>query len=785
MLLHTFKLIYRNFLRFPGTFLINVLGLSSGLACSLLIFLWISDELHFDKFHVHDERLFQVIENQHNSSGLVSREATPIGMAYVLNESMPEIDYAATVTPMAWLPKFIIENKGEQIKNEGKFVGKDFFRIFSFDLIYGTKERVFEDVNAVVISEALAIKLFGSIENATDKTVLWHLGEIKKESVISGIFKTVPSNSSEPFDILLNIELLGEIMNFAKDDLSSPGPSTFILLKPGVDIKLFNKKITRLMFERTGNKQSEFFLSKYSDRYLYGKYENGIQTGGRIEYVKLFAVIGLIILLIACINFVNLSTARASRRMKEVGIKKAMGAGRLSLVKQYLGESLLISLFSLGVALLVVAFFLPFFNDLTGKQLILNLTKENVLGFFCITLFTGILAGSYLALYLSELKTVAILKGKIITSISEQFVRKGLVMFQLAVSFIFIASVIVVHKQISFIQHKNLGYDKNNILYLEIEGNVATTKNTFLQKVRTLPGVQSASAMVGNVVGSFGNPFEVTFEDRKVLFNRLAVDYMMIETLGIPMKFGRTFRDVYNDTDKVIINSVAADRIGLTHPLGKVIDLGGRKLEIIGVTENFHYRSLHEEITPLAFMLETEQLWNILIKLDGNRQEEAIHNLKNLYQVFNPGYIFDYKFLDHTYQSQYAGEKRVADLSLWFGTLTIIVASLGLIGLAAFNVEKRVKEIGIRKVLGATPTDIVYLLSFGFAKLVFMAIVVALPISFYVVDKWLQRFAYSIDLEIWFFITSGLIAILIALTIVGGQAIKASLVNPTECLKDE
>lgn len=471
--------------------------------------------------------------------------------------------------------------------------------------------------------------------------------------------------------------------------------------------------------------------------------------------------------------------------MKEVGIKKAMGAWRLNLVTQYFGESVLISFVSLGVAVALVALLLPFFNDLTGKQLVLDITKEKVLAFLCLTLITGMLAGSYPALYLSGFKPVQILKGKIITSNSEQFVRKGLVVFQFAVSIIFVVSVIVIYKQMSFINNKNLGYDKDNILYLEIEGNVATRLNGFLKEVKAIPGVVNASAMVGNVIGSFGHPVEVTFEEKKVPLNRLAINYGMIETLGIEMKSGRAFEENFNDSDKVILNSVAADHIGIANPIGKIIDFGGRRLEVIGITENFHYRSLHEEITPLAFMLETEQLWNIFIKLDGNRQKEAIDNLKNLYKTFNPGYTFDYKFLDHTYQSQYAGEKRVANLSLWFSILTIIIACLGLFGLAAFTAEKRIKEIGIRKVLGATPANITYLLSFEFIKLVFTAIVIALPISFYLADEWLQRFAYAINLEIWFFVASGLIAVLIALATVGGQAIKASLVNPTDCLKDE
>ena len=431
MLHHILKLIFRNLLRFKTTFFINLTGLSSGLACAFLIYLWISDELNFDKFHKNDPTLFQVMENQITSSGIVTREATPIGMSYVLGETMPEVEYAATVTPMAWFPKLIIEHEGTRIKNEGKFVGKDFFQIFSFDLAYGNSDLAFQDVNSIVISEDLARSLFGSIVNAGGKTIPWMLGDIERESVVTAVFKSLPSNSSEQFDLLLNIDLLGQIMNFSKDDLMSLGPSTFLMLKPGTDIKSFNSKVTQMMANRTGNNQSEYFVTKYSDKYLHGEFENGIQTGGRIEYVRLFALIGLIILLVGCINFMNLATAKASRRIKDVGIKKVMGAWRRNLVVEYLGESILISFFSLGVSLVLVAILLPSFNDITGKQLGLNFSSGSLTVFFIATFVTGIVAGSYPALYLSGFNPAAVLRGKLKSSLGEIWTRKGWSFFSL------------------------------------------------------------------------------------------------------------------------------------------------------------------------------------------------------------------------------------------------------------------------------------------------------------------------------------------------------------------
>lgn len=577
MLHHILKLIIRNALRFKTTFFINLTGLSTGLAAALLIYLWISDELNFDQFHVNNVMLFQVMENQTSAAGIVTREATPIGMAYVLAQTMPEVEYAVTVTPMAWFPKFIIEHEGARIKNEGKFVDEDFFKIFSFDLVYGNSDQVFQDINSIVISEDLARNLFGSILNAAGKTIPWTLGDIKKESVVSGVFKKLPSNSSEQFDLLLNIDLLARIMNFAKDDLMAPGPSTFLTLKPGADIQRFNRKVTQMMTTRTGNNQSDYFVTRYSDKYLYGKFENGIQTGGRIEYVKLFALIGLLVLLVGCINFMNLSTAKASRRIKDVGIKKVMGAWRRNLVLEYLGESILTSFVSLGFALVLVAILLPSFNDITGKQLDLNFSPDAWTSFFGITFLTGIVAGSYPALYLSGFNPAAVLRRKLKSSLGEVWTRKGLVIFQFAVSVVFIVSVVVIYRQMSFVQNRNPGYDKDNVLYFELEGNSSGNHRAFLDALKTVPGVKNASAMVGNVVGAFGSPTDVTVEGHTVAVNRLQVDYEMIETLGIPMKEGRGFSRSFNDSEKIVLNEAAVDRMGIEDPVGKLIDFGGMR----------------------------------------------------------------------------------------------------------------------------------------------------------------------------------------------------------------
>ena len=428
MFRHNFLLTYRNFKRYKSTFLINLIGLSSGLACVLLIYLWVNDELSVDKFHENDSRLYQVMENLHNADGTVTNDATPGLLAESLAEEIPEVEYA---TPASWPENLTLSVESKDIKAEGQYVGKDFFNIFSYGLIQGHKDQVLADKNAIVISETLAIKLFNTTENIIGKSI-----EIQHERqfLISGIFKEVPSNSSTQFDFVLSFEVY-------KDDSpwvlgwKNNGVLTYLTLREGSDASHFNQKIVDFVKSHGGEEHVTTFAKPYSENYLYGKYENGQQVSGRIAYVRLFSIIALFILSIACINFMNLSTAKASRRLKEIGIKKAIGAHRNSLISQYLSESLLMAGLSLIVAIVIVMLFLPQFNEITGKHLTVDLDIPLILAMLSITVLAGLLAGSYPALYLSNFKPVAILKGgaalsNLNSSVGELWARKGLVIFQ-------------------------------------------------------------------------------------------------------------------------------------------------------------------------------------------------------------------------------------------------------------------------------------------------------------------------------------------------------------------
>ena len=781
-------MIYRNFKRFKSTFFINLIGLSTGMACTLLIYLWVSDELGMDKFHENGPRLYQVFTNQHQTKDIVTLGEGPGLLGESLEQEMSEIEYAVSCSQIGSV--FTLTAADNHVHAAGHFASKDFFKMFTYPLIEGDRGQVLADKNSIVISEAKALALFNTTKDIIGKFIEVQTVDGKSLAQISGVFQNISPNSSVQFDFVLSFELFKEIIG---DGLTwgNHHALTYVLLHENKSVSEFNHRIKD--FIKTKNKDSNItlFAQPYSETYLYGNYENGVPTGGRIEYVRLFSIIAIFIIIIACINFMNLSTAKASRKLKEIGIKKAIGAARRTLIQQYLTESLVLSFLSLLIAILIVDLFLPSFNTLTGKQLILIFNAKLILAILSIAAATGILAGSYPAIYLSGFNPASVLKGKLTGSLSETWARKGLVAFQFSLSIIFIVCVLVIYKQIEFIQSKNLGYDKGNILYFRMEGKVSENKEAFLSEIKNIPNVINASSMWGSIVGGTGFTtgsfdWEGRNQDEIIQFELLGVDYDLLEVLGIEMESGRSFsRDFPSDTSKIILNEKAISVMGLKDPVGKIFNLWGNDMEIIGITKNFHFQSLHEDVKPFFFRLVPRETSEIMVKIKGGQEKEAIDNIRLVCQKFNPGYSFDYKFLDQDYQGQYEAEMRVAKLSRYFAGLAILISCLGLFGLAAFTAERRLKEIGIRKVLGSSVFGVVALLSADFTKIVLLSIITALPISYLITKQWLDGFAFKISLEWWYFIGAGIIALIISWITVSAQAFKAARVNPVKCLSNE
>jgi predicted permease len=787
MLRHNLLLFYRNIKRYKGSFFINLIGLSTGLACALLIFLWVQDERSVDAFHENSSRLFRVMENAKKDNSIITSVESAGPVAEALAKEIPEIESAVAVAPAGWFGKFTLSTGNDNnVRAAGQHVGKDYFNMFSFPLLHGDKQRVLEDKTSIVISDELALRLFNTTGNIVGKTVDF---QHQKQFIVSGVFKKMPANSTEQFDFALSFEEMKDTHSWVKN-WGNTGPHIFVQVKPGTNIDQLNQKIAGFIQSHDGDSTRTLFVTPFSQNYLYGKYENGVQVGGRIEYVRLFSIIAFFILVIACINFMNLSTAKASRRVKEVGIKKAIGGSRKQLIFQYLGESLLMTFVSLITAVMLVLLFLPQYNQITGKQLHVPFDAPFIGNLLLIGLFTGLLAGSYPALYLSAFNPIVILKGKIRNSIGEVLARKGLVVFQFMLSVVLIISVVVVYKQITFVQTKNPGYNKDNVVYFDIEGTVATNTPTFLSQIKAIPGVVNASSTSHDMVAhNYADPgFSWPGKNEKdwIFFQGVRGNYDLIETLGVAMKEGRSFSRNYGaDSHAVVLNEAAVALIGLKDPVGKTIKYWGDDRQIIGVVKDFHFESLHEAVKPLYFSLQPEHAKYIMAKIEGGKERQTLVQLEAFYRKYNPGFTLNYTFLDSEYQAQYASEQRVAVLSQYFAGLAILISCLGLFGLAAFMAERRQKEIGVRKVLGATVSQIVLLLSREFMQLVLIAILIAVPLALWATNKWLQDFAYKAEIGWWLFALAALAAVLIALLTVSFQSLKAAVANPVKSLRTE
>ncbi len=783
MLKHYIKLSFRGFRRHQSTFFINLLGLSTGLACTFLIYLWVADELSIDKFHENDARLYQVMGNYQQADGINTWNGTSAKLAEALEEEIPEIELAVGATDPDWQMTFNLSVEEGKFKSVGKFVDEDYFKLFSYDLLLGDEDQLFSGKTSIVISENLALNLFQTTENILGETVEWQLQQAKLVATITGVFKAPPYNSTDQFDLVLPFELYQQVYG---NDWQNPNSVTYVLLEKGVDAVSVNDKLENILQSKTSDPGPNLFLKPYSENYLFGKYENGVQAGGRVEYVRLFSLIALFILGIACINFMNLSTAKSSRRMKEVGVKKTVGAGRSSLITQYLSESVLMALLSLGLGIAFVLFLLPSFNDITGKEINLQFGPKLILVGLGLAIFTGLAAGSYPALYLSGFQPAMVLKGKLKGSMGEIWIRKGLVVFQFSLSIILIVGVMVLFKQMEFIQNKNLGYDKDNIVLFQNEGKVAEDLETFLAEVKNIPGVLNASSVTNDLFSPPGIG-DFQFEGRRIEqadFGRFAVNYDFIETLGLELKEGRGFSRDFAETNEIVLNESAVKVMGISGPIGKKAKLWGTDMTIVGVVQDFHFRSLHENVGPMFFHLSSYSN-NIVVRINAGREKETLASLDQYYKQFNPGYVFDYKFLDEDYQALYLSEKRVAILSRYFAGVAIIISCLGLFGLATFTAERRRKEIGIRKILGSSVFLIIKMLSSEFTKMVVLAIFLALPISYLLASKWLSGFAYHITLQWWIFAGAGIIALILTWLTIGHQTLKTARINPVRFLRDE
>jgi ABC-type antimicrobial peptide transport system permease subunit len=787
-----FKTAWRNIIRGRGFSVINIMGLSLGLSCSLIIMLWVNDEKSVDTFHKNGKYLYQVYERNYFDGKITADYPTQGLLAEELKRRVPEIQYASGFEYAAAPGSSNTFEAEEKIaKMTGMFAGVDFFKMFSYPLLQGNVAIALNEPNSIAISKHMAEYFFGNASNAVNKVIRFDNNEDLK---ITAVFDDVPSNSSQQFDFLRTwadfVKQNDWVHNWGNTD-----PQTFIQLRPDANAAKVQAKIKDFIYNFQQKDKSfiaELALQPYSEKYLHSNFKDGYLDGGRIEYVDLFSIIAVFILLIACINFMNLATARSAKRAKEVGIRKVIGAMRSTLIAQFIGEAVMLTFVSIVIAIMLTSLALPAFDQLAGKQLSLPFAQPTfwvtILG---LLLITGFVAGSYPALFLSSLKPVRVLKGSLKFSWSASFFRKALVIFQFAMSVFLVIAMIVVYKQLKYIQTKNLGYDRDNLIYIPVEGDLVKNYELFKQEALSNTAITNVSKMRNSPTAIFHHTGSVSWPGKDpnltVSFADGVVGYDFVKTMNLQMLAGRDFsKDYGSDSVGFLLNETAVNKIGFKDAVGKTMNWGSHDGKVIGVMKDFHFNSLHETIEPLIMRLDENWTWGtILVRIKAGKTKEAITSLQRICKQLNPKFPFTYQFSDLEYAKLYQSEAVVSKLANIFAFLAIFISCLGLFGLATFTAEQRTKEIGVRKVLGASSSSIVKLLSVNFLKPVILAFLIAFPVAWYVMHKWLQNYAYKIDMNWLMFVFAGLLTISIALITVSYQSIKAAIMNPVKSLRTE
>ena len=793
MIRNYFKIAWRNLSRNKVFSAINILGLALGITCSLLIMLWVNDERSVDGFHANGKQLFQVYERQSFDGKIEAGYSTQAVLAGELKRVIPEIAYSSGFEYAA-APGTMnnFEAAGKVFKMNGFYAGADFLSMFSYPLLRGEAGTALTAPASIAISHRMATQFFGSAEKAMGQTIQFDNLEALQ---VTAVFENLPANSSQQFDFLRSWAAFMKQNERWVYNWGNTSPATFVQLRPNADPVKVTAKIKDFVYRYQAKNESfttELGLQSYPGKYLHSSFKNGQLDGGRIEYVRLFTLVAVFILLIACINFMNLSTARAAKRAKEVGLRKVIGALRSSLVLQFTGEALLLTFFAVCAALVLATLLLPVFNQVAGKQLSIPVTNAGFWAALCgLLLVTGITAGSYPAFFLSSLRPVRVLKGTLKFSRGAGVFRQALVIFQFTLSIALIVGMMVIYRQVNYIQTKNLGYDRENLLYIPIEGELVKNYTLFKQEAAQVPGVLDISKMRNSptVIEHHNTSISWPGKDPNLFlpFADAIVGYDFVKTLKLSMAEGRDFsRDFGNDSADFILNETAAKRIGFQQALGQELQWGGRKGKVIGVLKDFHFSSMHQSIEPLILRLDENWGWGtIMIRTQAGKTAETLAGLKKVYSSLNPKFPFTYQFSDQAFASLYQGEAMVSNISRYFAFLAIFISCLGLFGLASFTAEQRTKEVGVRKVLGASVRDIVLLFSANFLKPVAIAMLIAFPLSWLAMNQWLQNFAYKINLSWWMFALAGLLTICIALCTVSYQSIKAALGNPVKSLRTE
>jgi len=786
------KVAVRSLLKQKEFSLLNLLGLALGLTCSLLILLWIQHQKSYDAFHSKADTIYQVLCNMKSGDGAIATwKGTPYPYSQSLQNDYPEVENMVITT---YERKHFLRVGNKNIKENGIYASETFFQLFDFRILKGNPNELLNAPNKIVISEKQAKKFFGNLwESAVGNTI--QINE-QDDYYISGVFADVPITSSLEFEYILPFKkLLADNENLSNDYGNYSYP-IFVQLKEGTDRTVLidqllaqtDKKLTSQDFYTT---PEGMILHPFTERHLYNKFENGKVAGGRIEYVQLFFWFALFILLIACINYMNLATARASQRAKEVGIRKTIGAGRSNLLGQFFMEAVVVTGIASTIAIGAVHLLLPWFNELVGTAIIAPFNQASTWIIIGIVFASALLlAGLYPAFLLSSFKIEKILKGELSSGLSAGKLRRGLVVFQFLISALAIIGAVGMRQQMHYLQNKDLGLDRRNMLIIPANNQLAEKYSIFKEQLSKQPSIASISAASQSPVSINNSTSDPTWEgfteDQRTLFRRLIADFDFLESMKIPLVAGRfAEKERVADSTAIVINERTARVMGTDNPIGKTLNFWDRDFRIVGMVKDFHLSSLHSEIAPLIVVSSQDWFSGLYIRPAVGKTKEAIAATEEVFKSIAPAYPYEYSFMDTQYEEMYKLDQTTSSIADLFALIALLISALGLLGLAAFSAERRTKEIGIRKVLGASVSQLVALLSKDFIRLVLLALLIAMPLGWYGLNLWLQNFAYHIDINWMTYAIMIGSALLVAGLTVGFQAFRAAIANPIDAIKTE
>lgn len=786
MLTNYLKIALRHLLKQRVHSGINLLGLAIGLAGTILIALWVQRELSVNQFHENSDRLFRILEHQTYGDEIMTFGATPGPLAEKLVEDFPEITHASRST---WDGRYLVTVGEQTFYESGKAVEPAFLEMFTFPLLFGDAKTALNKPDNVLITRELAEKYFGRTDVVGKALTMNN----RDKKTITGVLADLPNNSQMKFTILFPFQVILD-QNESLSDWGNNSLITYFMTAEPMTSEAITAKIENTIIDNSEVESTKLHALALPDWHLRWDFADGKYTGGgRIEYVRLFGIIAIFILLIACMNFMNLSTAKSANRAIEVGVRKVTGASRSALAGQFLAESVLTVVLAglLGAALASMT--LPHFNQLFGLELSMgDAGTPFYLGMAGAVLLTGLLAGSYPALYLSGFDPTSVLKGQMRTGQGAVRLRKILVTAQFVISIALIVSSLVVYRQIEFIKDKNLGYEKENLMYVAANGSISENYDALKNDLRQMPGVSQVSATSAQLHNWGNNTSSVDWPGKdpetSILFEIIPTSLDFVETIGAEVLAGRDFSAAFPaDTANYIINETAARLMGLADPVGQPISLWGDEGgKVVGMVKDFQVSSMRDKQAPVIMILVPEWMNLVYVRLSANNElTETLAGVEGIFKKHNPNYPFEYRFTDEAYEALHRTEMLTGDLAKIFASLAIFVSCLGLFGLAAFATEQRRKEIGIRKVLGATAPGLTMLVSKEFIIMVFIALALATPLAWWLMEAWLADFAYRIELNWWYFALAGVAAILVAFFTVATQSAKAALANPVESLRSE